>query len=337
MPGHDEVERHVGCLSLLESTFLEMLTEAKPLSLPKSTFSHDVPPETFRVLIGWAPEQWSVQARSSLISATPEQHLQAELTCKAQVATRPAFTATDPITEIDENDFVRAIKARPEYAYVETEVINAGGNCRFALVNLEEVIAFQPLVRVDQLETRQVQESLDDERLYELCFPASRPISANEVTIEPDNNGYTITTLDPNIRMFPWHSIPGIPAGVNFQLQYPSASSPLEMQLFSFPLLRVPNYLQVVHYQDRYVLRNGYTRAAGLLLQGIRTAPCLLIEAPNPALIGFKPGMFDLGTVLSVHPPRLPDFWDDTVTCLWKRPALRYVYHVDVTMMPVPR
>ena len=61
---------------LLERTFLEMLTEAKPLSLPTTTYSHDVPQETFRALIGWAPEQWSVQARSSLISATPEQHLQ---------------------------------------------------------------------------------------------------------------------------------------------------------------------------------------------------------------------------------------------------------------------
>jgi hypothetical protein len=331
------VERHVGCLSFLESALLEMLTEAKPISLSIPMSSHDVPQETFRVLIGWVPEQWSVQARSSLISAPPEQHLQAVLACKAQVATRPPFTHTNPTIEIDENDLVRTIKARPEYAYVETEVTNAGGSCRLAMVNLEEVLAFQPLVRVDHLETRHVQDSLGDAQLYELCFPTSRPISTDEVTVEPDNNGYTITTLDPNIRMFPWHSIPGIPAGVNFQLQYPSASSPLEMQLFSFPLLRVPNYLQVVHYQDRYMLRNGYTRAADLLFQGIRMAPCLLIEAPNPALIGFKPGMFDLGTVLSIHPPRLPDFWDDTVTCLLKRPALRYVYHVDVTMMPVPR
>ena len=197
---------------LLERTFLEMLTEANPLRLPTPTSSNDVPQEIFRALIGWAPEQWSVQARSSLISAIPEQHLRAVLTCKAQVTKRPAFTPTNPITEIDENDLVRTIKARPEYAYVETEVTNAGGSCRLAIVNLEEVLAFQPLVRVDHLETRQVQESLDDEGLYELCFPASRPISADEVTIEPDNNGYTITTLDPNIRMFPWHGIPGVPA-----------------------------------------------------------------------------------------------------------------------------
>src|SRR5258708_25649175 len=101
--------------------------------------------------------------------------------------------------------------------------------------------------------------------------------------------------------------------------------------------LRVPNYLQVVHYQDRYVLRNGYTRAADLLSQGIQVVPCMLIETSNPVLIGLKPGMFDLETVLSTQPPRLLDFWDDTVTCLWKRPALRYVYRVRADTMPVSR
>ena len=314
-----------------------MTIEAKPIDVGASINRNDMPQEIYRALIGWAPEPWSVQARSSLIVAPPDQHLQAVLACKSQVAARPAFTPTDPITRIGENDLVEAIKARPETAYVGTEVINAGGSWRLAMVNLEEVLAFQPIVRVDHLETRQVQGSLSDEQLYELCFPASRPVSAEEVTIDPDNNGYTITTLDPNIRVIPWHGVPGTPAGVNFQLQYPSASSPLEMQLFPFSLLRVPNYLQVVHYQDRYILRNGYTRAADLLSRGIHIVPGMLIEAPNPVLIGLKPGMFDLETVLSTHPPQLRDFWDDTVTCLLQRPALRYVYHVSVTMVPVPR
>jgi hypothetical protein len=342
-----------------------MSTEAKPNGRPTPMYTNEVPQETFRALIGWAPESWSVPARSSLIAATPDQHSKAVLACKAQVAKRPAFIPTNPITEIEESGLVEAIKARPETAYVGTEVIDAGGSWRFAMVNLEEVLASQPLVRVDHLETHQVQGSLSDEQLYELCFPANRPISADEVTIGPVSNGYTVTTLDPNIRVIPCHSIPGIPAGTNpqslfekvrpiglrsqmtfpqmsafqtgIQLQYPSASSPFELHLFSFSLLRVPNYLQVVHYQDRYVLRNGYTRAADLLSRNIHIVPCMLIEAQNPALIRLMPGMFDLATVLSTHPPRIRDFWDDTVVCLLQRPAVRYVYHVNVNIMPVPR
>ncbi len=316
---------------------MKISTEVKPLGLPTSTYSSNVPQETFRALIGWGNEQWSTQARSSLISATPDQHLQAVLACKAQVAMRSAFTPTNPVSEIEDNDLVKAVKARPEYAYIETEVTNSGGSCRLAMVNLKEVLAFQPLVRIDHLEKSHLQCPLSDEQLYELCFPASHPVSTDDATIEANSNGYIITTLDPNIRVIPFHSIPGTTTGINFQLQYPSASSALEAQLFSFLLLRVPNYLMITHYQDRYVLRNGYTRAVNLLSKGLDTVPCVLIEGQNPGLIGFKPGMFDLGIVLSTHPPRLPDFWDDTVTCLWKRPALRHVYHVSMDIMPVVR
>mgnify|MGYP007135462973 CR=1 FL=1 len=311
--------------------------EVMPLSPPR--LSSDVPQEIYRVLIGWASEKWSINVRSTCISATPDQHLQAVLASKAQVATRPEFTPTKSITEINESDLVKALKARPEYAYLETEVTNAGGICRIAMVNLEEVLAFQPLVRIDHLETRQLQGSISDDQLYEICFPARRPVSADEVTVEPNpnGNGYTISTLDPNIRVMPLYSIPGAPDGIVTQLNYPSSSTPFEMQLFSFPLLRVPNYLMVVHYQDRYIMRNGYTRAADLLSQGIQTVPCMLIEGQNPALIGLRQGMLDLGTIMSARPSRLSDFWDDTVTCLFKRPALRYVYNVSVNMMPVPR
>jgi len=93
-----------------------MPTEAKPLSLP--TLSSDVPHEIYRVLIGWALEQWSIKVRSTCISATPDQHLQAVLACKAQVATRPEFTSANPIIETDESDLAKALKTRPEYAYL---------------------------------------------------------------------------------------------------------------------------------------------------------------------------------------------------------------------------
>ncbi|MBA2397012.1 MAG: hypothetical protein H0V70_30185 [Ktedonobacteraceae bacterium] len=211
-----------------------------------------VPEETFKVLIGWTNEQWSIQARSSLISATPEQHLQAVSAAQTHVTSRPAFTSVNPISEIDENQLVRIIKERPEYAYIEKEMARTGGNCRIALVNLKEVLAFQPLVRVDHFEAWQP-ESLNNERLYELCFPPHRDVSDDEITIDRDESGFTISTLDPNIRVLPWHFVPDTAPRIDSQLQYNSASSPLKMQLLSFSLLRVPNDLTVVHYQDRYI------------------------------------------------------------------------------------
>src|SRR5207245_2483478 len=84
-----------------------------------------------------------------------------------------------------------------------------------------------------------------------------------------------------NIRVSPWHCIPGAPQEVNFQLQYASASSSLEMRLLPFSVLRAQNYLQIVHYQDRYVMRNGYTRAVEVLLKSIHTVPCLRMHTEN--------------------------------------------------------
>lgn len=270
------MERYASLLSSFGDNVLEMLTEAIPMST--STYNNHAPQETFRVLIGWGPKESAVQARSTVIPATANQHLQAVRASRAQVASRRAFTPINPITEIEENDLTRAIKARPEYVYIETEVTNFGGNCRLAMVNLETVLAFQPLTRVDHLDSRQVQGSLSEEQLYEICFPVIRPISDDEVTIVPNNNGYTLTTFDPNIRLFPWHCIPGAPQEVNSKLQHASASSSLEMRLLPFSVLRAPNYLQIVHYQDRYVMRNGYTRAVGKLLQSIHTIPSVIIE-----------------------------------------------------------
>jgi hypothetical protein len=316
---------------------LDTTTEAKPLILSTPIESNGVPQQTFRALIGWLPDPLAVHMRSSLTEATPEQHLQAVLASKAQVAARSTFTPTNPITEIKESDLLTALQARPETGYIATEVLNAGGSWRFAMINLAEVLAFQPIVRVDHLTPGHGGRALSDEQLYELCFPAGRSITADEVTVAQNDSGYTITTLDPNIRVVPMHGVPGAPANVGFQVQYSTASSPLEMQLLAFSLFRVPNYLQVVHYQDRYMLRDGYTRAADLLSQGIQLAPCMLIETTNPALIGLRPGMLGLETVLSTRPPYLLDFWDDTITCLYRRPALRQVYHVSVDLLSVPR
>jgi hypothetical protein len=38
-------------------------------------------------------------------------------------------------------------------------------------------------------------------------------------------------------------------------------------------------YLQVARYKERYFVRDGYHRAAGLLRVGVREVPCILVEA----------------------------------------------------------
>ena len=319
---------------------MEVQSETQPLLAPTPLYKNDVPQETYRVLIGWTEDQWSIQARASLITnESLEEHLQAVAACKAFVSLRPKFIPTNLITEIAENELAKTIKARPEFSYAEMAIKKAGGNCRIARVNLRDVLAFQHLVRIDNLQSRLIEGVVSDEQLLELCFPLNQPIDANEVTIDLDDRGYTITVLDPNIRILPWSAIPTdtqspLPGG---QIQYPSASSPLQFPIFPFALLKVPNYLQVVHYQDRYILSHGYTRSASFLYQNIQNVPCLLVETDNPHLVGIKPGMLDLPIMLGDHPPRLSEFWEDAVTCNWQRPAFRKVYRITMEEMNVWR
>ena len=313
-------------------------SEVKPLHTTTPAYHNHVPQETYKVLLGWLDDEWAIQARSSLISDTSENHTKAIEACRARVAARPAFTPDNPIAEIAENALVKAIKARPEFAFIETEVhnIDAEASCRIAMVNLNDVLALQPIVRIDNLESRLIQGTLSEKQLYELSFPPNQ--IPDTVTIDNHERGYTVTTLDPNVRVALWNDIPMNPpqALPKYQLQYPSASSSLQVPLFPFVLMRAPNYLQVAHFQDRYILREGYNRAVALLYQNIHHVPCVLVETDEPDMV-FKPGMLDPEIMMGERPPRLRDFWQDEVTCLMQRPAMRKIYHITLEEIEVWR
>lgn len=311
----------------------------QPTHTSNSVYNPTFLQETYRTLFGWLEPDFAIQVRASLIEDTPEGHMRALEESHAAVAARPTFVPGNPITRLPESELVRAIKARPEFAFTEAEMHadDPDAQCSIAQVDLHQIVAVQSIVRIDDLERRLVRLPISEEQLYTLCFPTSEP--SDTVTIDASNWGYTITTLDPNIQVAPLQTLPVDPPLElpTYQLQYPSASSALPMQLFPFALLRAPNYLQVVHYQDRYILRNGYTRAAALLYQNIQHVPCMLIETENPDLVGFKPDMLDPDSAMGERPPTLRDFWDDAVTCQWARPATRKIYHIKVEQIEVWR
>ncbi len=274
-----------------------------------------------------------------MISCSVEDHLQAISASKLAIASRPFFTPTNPITEIEDNDLLDAIKVRPETAYLEATIKKMGASCRFAWVNLKDVLVFQPLVRIDDIEDSPIQSRMSDEQLYQVCFPPSLPFAPHEVTIEFHDSVCKITTLDPNIRVFNWSQIP-FPGELqlpNFVMSYPGAVEPLQIPLLPFPIIRHPNYFQVIQYLDRFFVRDGYHRGTRFLRQGIDTVPCLFIQASNFTQLGWKPDFIDLPHLLSPHPPGLSDFWDDAVTCSFVRPAFQYVYTLNMGMTAMPR
>lgn len=317
---------------------MDIVAEEKT-PLPTPVPIQNAPHETYKALIGWANGQWSIEVRSSLISCTAEDHLRAISASKLVIASRPFFTPTNPITEIEDSVFLDAIKARPETAYLEAAIKKTGASCRFARVNLKDVLAFQPLVRIDDIENSPIQSGMSEEQLYQACFPPSPPIALHEVTIEFNDTGCKITTLDPNIRVSPWGQLP-FPGELQiptFAMPYPGAAAPFQIPLIPFTLIRHPNYFQVVQYLDRFFVRDGYHRGTRFLRQGIDTVPCLFIQASDLAQVGWKPDCIDLPHLFGPHPPRLSDFWDDAVTCTFIRPAFRYVYTINMGIAVMPK
>jgi hypothetical protein len=165
------------------------------------------------------------------------------------------------------------------------------------------------------------------------------PIATHEVTIEFNDAGCKVATHDPNIRVLNWGQLPfpsefQIP---NFAMSYPEAAVPFQIPILPFALIRQPSYIQIIQYLDRFFVRDGYHRGTRFLHQGIDTVPCLFIQASNLAQLGWKPDFIDLPQLFSPHPPRLCDFWDDTVTCSFVRPALQHVYSLNMGITAMPR
>ncbi len=131
------MERHMSPpLALIGEVHHIMDTIAEEIAILAPTLApnNEVPQEMFRALIGWANSQWAIDVRNSVITDTVEDHLKALADCQTVIASRPNFTPTNPITEIEDSTSLDALKMRPETAYIAREVTKAGGTWRFAKV-----------------------------------------------------------------------------------------------------------------------------------------------------------------------------------------------------------
>jgi hypothetical protein len=80
------------------------------------------------------------------------------------------------------------------------------------------------------------------------------------------------------------------------------------------------SYLQVAEYRGRHFVRDGYHRATGLIREGVFVVPCVLIKVSSlQELTAGKSGLFSDDVLLDERPPRLTDFWDDSVAITGKR------------------
>jgi hypothetical protein len=165
-----------------------------------------------------------------------------------------------------------------------------------AVADLTCVCSLQQSVASQQAEDRVRDiDPADFDTVAEVTLPL--PSKAQlPAQLDEHRTAWMITAANPNLR---------ITGGIGGELQ-PGLIS------FGFAVAIMPSFLQVVRHHGRYVLRDGYHRAYGLLARGITHAPAFVRDFGVRDL-GTGAGLFGTDVYLGERPPCLADFLDDNV------------------------
>jgi len=281
-----------------------------------------------RSLIGWLADQ---EAISVLLGRTPKPGddvgplLARVNACRKAVAEMPRPRLQTPLVD---QPFagLDAVRSRPDVASTFGQL-----NWRPAVVDLRRVLSFQKIIHIDGLEERTAQvESGAAEALLELCIPQQQHLPPVGAFTDPDGKGFTVSSFNPNLRI----------AGGQISEANVSQSPglpPMKMQAITLLVYMGASYLQVVRYKDRSFIRDGYHRAAALLRRGIYEVPCIFIEANAFEEVGTPVGSFTYEVLYGDRPPRLTDFWDESVSAAVDQVAVRKVVRIRGEEFVVPR
>jgi hypothetical protein len=232
---------------------------------------------------------------------------------------RANYSPTNPIVS-DDDPILDIIRTRPEIAAAFDQL---GLPYRSVMIDLKQVLSYQSIVRIDNLDERVTAATKKSDALLELCFPTTMQI---EASMEMDGQGYTLTTSNPNLSL------------VLTQIPIPVAVGQIALTPAFVPQDNT-GFLNVVHYQGRYFIRDGYHRAVSLIRNNTEPqviVPCIIIEAQTLNQTGWRPGMIAEAILLSNNPPHLSDFWDDTISCELLRQSKRKIFRVRLDVFEIP-
>jgi len=165
-----------------------------------------------------------------------------------------------------------------------------------AVVDLSRVCSLQQSVASQQAADRV--RNIDPEDLVSIADVTLPPPSNIVLPAQLDEhrNNWIITAANPNLRItghFGGELQPGVIG-------------------YGFTVAVLPSFLQVARHHGRYVLRDGYHRAYGLLARDITHAPAFVRDF-GVGDLGAGAGLFTTGVYLGDRPPCLSDFLDDQV------------------------
>lgn len=257
-----------------------------------------------RALIGWLPETdgalWI--AGRELQAAPDPAHIARCQQARAAVAARAAgLDQTGVFTtlpaELDAH--MAALRAHAWGAQVLTESGTP------TMVDLRRIVAAQPMVHTEDAVKRVAGLAAGDLpgiASVTLPIPPATPPGL-PMAFDEAKNAYVFTSANPNLRVV-GHFVSPMQVGNN--LQIPGAG---------FLIHQSDSYLAVVGVNGRYILRDGYHRAYGLLRAGLNVVPALMREHRTYAESQMPVhGMLASELILGDRPPLLTDYLDDAVS-----------------------
>jgi hypothetical protein len=276
-----------------------------------------------RVLLGWQEQDEAIKALLGAIPK-PDQDVAAQIaewkSKKAAVLARPPYSpptgAYKPLP---------AHLATQGAAFLQRADVQAtlrGLHYELGVVALDDVIAFQKTVSLEQPQERDEPVSQDDwGQLFARCLPG--PGSSEQIgsVLADDGKSLTISSLNPNLRVS------------QLGLRDPTAGDQLQfgqkVRFIGFGVAFVTSFVQVAEYNGRLFLKDGYHCCYRLLSRGVNRVPCVYIRAKNLTEVGaVQSDCFKYDVLSGPRPPRLKDFHDDSVSVTTQARALRKVIRI---------
>ena len=182
------------------------------------------------------------------------------------------------------------------------------------LVDLAGIVSFQTTIVEERLS---MPSTPTMDALLRLCL-APRSKYTVAIAAGPGNT-FTLSSPNTNLR------VSGIVNGDSPQGPF-----------YGFVANHGLPWVQIVSYQGRYIMRDGYHRSVGLLRGGTSTVPAAVQETVSEGELGVKPGFFPLEKILGDRPPLVTDFLDDRLTMSIEIPKTIRIVRITAEEFLVP-